>query len=193
MTQGASVTSTLVLCGHSLGGAIAKLPGSVFQAAVLLTIGCPRVGNSAFASTLSTVQCHRHRNCCDVIVELIPASPWYEHVGDATCIDRLGAVQREMSWPMIMRDQMTARALRHRLQAGPGIDSRAGRGGPRTDQLRARRAWIGRARTIAITADERLAPLASRHSVIPQTSISRRNQPVMQTAQPALADACTET
>jgi Lipase (class 3) len=117
----ASVTSTLVLCGHSLGGAIANLLGSVFQPAVLLTIGCPRVGNSAFAATLSTVQCHRYRNCCDVIVELIPASPWYDHVGDATYIDRLGAVQRELSWPMIMRDQMTAR-VRYGIdfKLGPG-------------------------------------------------------------------------
>ena len=106
----APVTSTLVLCGHSLGGAIANLLGSVFRPADLVTIGCPRVGNSAFASTLSTVQCHRYRNCCDVIVELIPPSPWYEHVGDAIYIDRLGAVQRNMSWPMIVRDQMTARA-----------------------------------------------------------------------------------
>ena len=37
-----------------------------------------------------------------------------------------------------------------------------------------------------------LTPHDSRHGLIPETGISGRDQPVMQTAQPALADTRTE-
>lgn len=80
------VTSVTV-CGHSLGGALATLlaldlaANSVFNDPVVYTYGSPRTGDSLFVSTFNQVvkNSYRIQNRLDIVPKL-PPPPWYEHV-----------------------------------------------------------------------------------------------------------------
>jgi pimeloyl-ACP methyl ester carboxylesterase len=80
------VTSVTV-CGHSLGGALATLlaldlaANTVFSHPVVYTYGSPRTGDSLFASTFDQVVTNSYRieNRLDIVPKLPPA-PMYEHV-----------------------------------------------------------------------------------------------------------------
>ena len=95
----------LLLCGHSLGAAIATLVATRLASAQhpataqvnpvqLVTLGSPRVGDAAFASAFATrgVLCTRVVNSLDVVTRLPPALMDYEHVGVAEFIDAQGKV-----------------------------------------------------------------------------------------------------
>ena len=71
--------AALLLCGHSLGGALATLAASVWQPAELITIGAPLVGNRQFVDSLVGVTCRRFFNCCDLVVRVPPSLFGYEH------------------------------------------------------------------------------------------------------------------
>jgi hypothetical protein len=81
-----AVTSVTV-CGHSLGGALATLlaldlaANTVFSHPVVYTYGSPRTGNPLFASTFNQVvtQSYRVENRLDIVPKL-PPPPMYEHV-----------------------------------------------------------------------------------------------------------------
>lgn len=84
-----SVTSVTV-CGHSLGGALATLltldlaANSTFRHPILYTYGSPRTGDSLFADTFNqavTNSC-RVENRLDIVPKLPPA-PMYQHVNQA--------------------------------------------------------------------------------------------------------------
>lgn len=64
----------LLLCGHSLGGALAVLLASAWGADRLVTIGCPRVGDAAFASALDARLGERHTRIVQAI-DLVPMVP----------------------------------------------------------------------------------------------------------------------
>ncbi|WP_196210305.1 lipase family protein [Citrobacter sp. Res13-Sevr-PEB04-36] len=73
----------LVVCGHSLGGAIANLLGAYIRPDSLITFGCPRVGDDEFGDFLlnqAHLQITRVVNCCDG-VPTVPQTfmGWYEH------------------------------------------------------------------------------------------------------------------
>lgn len=104
---------SLLLCGHSLGGALATLVASepAFRATSLVTIGSPRVGDEGFA------QCFKHVgmitrvvNCCDIVSHLPPETPWYTHVGVMSYIDREGLPVEAPRNGLLRRDQWGARA-----------------------------------------------------------------------------------
>ena len=101
--------SGLVLCGHSLGAALATLAATVWKPTLLLTIGSPRVGNGTFAQTLEAVVVKRLVNCCDVVTQVPPHTPWYVHVGPDTYIDRTGAVVDQPAAGEVLQDRAQAR------------------------------------------------------------------------------------
>jgi hypothetical protein len=80
------VTSVTV-CGHSLGGALATLlaldlaANTVFSHPVVYTYGSPRTGDSLFASTFNQVVTNSYRieNRLDIVPKL-PPPPVYQHV-----------------------------------------------------------------------------------------------------------------
>ena len=80
------VTSVTV-CGHSLGGALATLlaldlaANTVFSHPVVYTYGSPRTGDSLFASTFNQVvkSSYRIDNRLDIVPKL-PPPPSYQHV-----------------------------------------------------------------------------------------------------------------
>jgi hypothetical protein len=83
------VTSVTV-CGHSLGGALATLlaldvaANTAFRNPVVYTYGSPRTGDSLFVSTFDQVVTNSYRveNRVDIVPKLPPA-PMYEHVNQA--------------------------------------------------------------------------------------------------------------
>lgn len=104
--------STVYVCGHSLGAAVATvctfdLTNSGYEASkvYMVTAGCPRVGNLNFALTCASrgLQLYNLRNLADII----PTSPWaqtpslsgelelfqYTHAGVGLQFYELGANQ----------------------------------------------------------------------------------------------------
>ena len=79
--------SSLTVCGHSLGGALATLLGldvaanTVFRTPAVYTFASPRTGDSLFASTYNQVVTNSNRiaNRLDIVTTL-PPSPPYQHV-----------------------------------------------------------------------------------------------------------------
>lgn len=79
---------TLILCGHSYGGALAQLAGVFFAMKVpadsirVYTYGCPRVGNKAFANTIDGLIPHHYRYTIkrDPVPHL-PLGIRYKHAG----------------------------------------------------------------------------------------------------------------
>jgi hypothetical protein len=79
--------SSVTICGHSLGGALATLlaldvaANTVFNEPAVYSYGSPRTGDSLFASTYNQVVKNSYRiaNRLDIIPAL-PPPPDYEHV-----------------------------------------------------------------------------------------------------------------
>ena len=103
----------LLVCGHSLGAAIATLLAASMQADHLVTIGSPRVGDRRFAagiSALAGLTITRVVNCCDVVTELPPELPLFTHVGQLVYIDREGRMRLEPPPAFVEADRAQARA-----------------------------------------------------------------------------------
>ncbi|MDN3922440.1 lipase family protein [Roseateles violae] len=102
----------LIVCGHSLGAAIATLLALPAGAQRLVTLGSPRVGDADFAADLeaSSLEPLRVVGCCDVVTELPPAGLDFRHVGaDFVYIDRAGQRHASPSAELIDADRQAAR------------------------------------------------------------------------------------
>lgn len=102
-------SSRLIVCGHSLGAALATLAASIFHPGTLITIGSPRVGDAEFVKSLGPTSVVRIVDCCDLVTHLPPESPDYTHVGNLWYIDRLGVASRAPDESMASADQIRAR------------------------------------------------------------------------------------
>lgn len=114
----AAFKKDLVLCGHSLGGALATLAaaeivwrGPKIPAAVY-TFGSPRVGNCHFADTLGRFmkgRWRRYENSVDAVPR-VPFFLWgYCHVGDRYYLDVDGAVHKNPGWWFVIKDRIKGR------------------------------------------------------------------------------------
>ena len=83
--RGAGVTADtpLLVCGHSLGAALATVAGAAWTQARIVTLGSPRVGDATFAASVSGARCERIVDCCDLVARVPPRELGYDHV-DAT-------------------------------------------------------------------------------------------------------------
>ena len=89
----ASPRAGLLLTGHSLGAAMATLAATRLPGARLITLGSPRVGDSAFAQSLRDVPCTRIVDHLDLVTSLPPGGiTRYMHVSKALRIARDGSV-----------------------------------------------------------------------------------------------------
>lgn len=102
----------LLMCGHSLGGAIATLLAVPANADALITFGCPRVGDDDFADILEsrkTLKMIRVVDCCDVVPTIPPPYMGYDHAGEALHIDHQGGILKSPSYAELRRDRRAGR------------------------------------------------------------------------------------
>jgi hypothetical protein len=113
---------SLLMCGHSLGAAIATLLAVRAKAQQLITLGSPRVGDNTFATSLNatpTLDITRIVDCCDVVTEVPPPLMGYRHVGQQRYIDRDGVINN-LNTIQIDADRIAANFtyLTHDLKPG---------------------------------------------------------------------------
>lgn len=124
LAQQASARSGLLICGHSLGGAIATLLAAPSCATELVTIGSPRVGDADFVDALAQapgLSQWRFVNCCDLVVEVPPEFLGFVHAAPMFYIDRTGNRAPESTAESIAADQHQARAdylAQHAFRSG---------------------------------------------------------------------------
>jgi Lipase (class 3) len=105
----AAAAGRVLYAGHSLCAALATLAASRRAPQALYTYGSPRVGDEAFLRTLSSVESHRYKNCCDVICRVPTEVFGYRHLGEAHYLDQEGVVHRAPAEAYVRRDHVRAR------------------------------------------------------------------------------------
>jgi hypothetical protein len=123
---------TIWFSGHSLGGALAVLAADRFgHANGILSIGSPRVGNAAFATTFATrfgTVTARYVSNRDLVTRVPPRRLFgYEHVGELRQIDPNGDVSGTappaLALPERIRDlARTQDALLDHMPRGYSVD-----------------------------------------------------------------------
>jgi hypothetical protein len=76
----------VILCGHSLGGAIAQVVASRIGVKKLVTFGSPRAAEAKIKQKI-TVPYSRYANCCDAVPDLPPFFFGFSHAGNLVSID----------------------------------------------------------------------------------------------------------
>jgi hypothetical protein len=99
----------LLYTGHSLGAALATLAASRRSPHALYTFGSPRVGDSAFAQTLTGLDHRRYVNSCDFACQLPPKALDYQDAGPGFYLDQHGRLRLAPSEDAVARDQRDAR------------------------------------------------------------------------------------
>lgn len=113
--------ASLTLTGHSLGAALATLAMSRWHARRLVTFGCPRVGDAAFAATIAAATATRYVDCCDIVCNVPPPGLGYADAGTMRYIDRNGMIRAGVSAGEIAADRARARneyLVKHALRPG---------------------------------------------------------------------------
>jgi hypothetical protein len=101
--------SKLVLTGHSLGAAMATLVATIWRPEWLVTIGSPRVGDTAFVATMAATHKVRFVDCCDAVTEVPLEFGGYRHVGQPTYLTRDGGIVENPEPSVITEDRLHAR------------------------------------------------------------------------------------
>ena len=90
----------LYICGHSLGGAMATLYGTLCRpknAPMLYSYGSPRCGNIDYRNRFE-LQYTRIQNNNDVVPTIPPALMGFRHVGDSVYINHYGNIRNLTPW-----------------------------------------------------------------------------------------------
>jgi hypothetical protein len=98
-----------IMCGHSLGAALAHLCASIFRPTLLATLGSPLVGDAAFVAGLQGITTQRIVDCCDIVTSLPPTALGYAHTEPHTYIAADGNLHVNASQPFIEADRQQAR------------------------------------------------------------------------------------
>jgi pimeloyl-ACP methyl ester carboxylesterase len=103
-----SDNGSLILCGHSLGAAIATLAAALLKPTQLITLGSPRVGDAAFANATADVAGARFVDCADIVTTVPPAIFGYVHVRAPSYIDAAGQIHQNPTNDLMQADARAA-------------------------------------------------------------------------------------
>jgi hypothetical protein len=124
LSNGAPHRSRLLLCGHSLGAALATIFAGLVEPTDVITIGSPRVGDIDFIDSLPARAMTRIVNCADVVPTLPPGITAYHHVGRLLYIDQDGVLHDNPETPFVLKDRLTGKAAHAaRMLAQPRPDA----------------------------------------------------------------------
>lgn len=112
LANGAPHRRQLLLCGHSLGAALATIFAGLVEPTQVITIGSPRVGDIDFIDSLPARAMTRIVNCADVVPTLPPGITPYHHVGKLLYIDKDGLLHENPETPFVLRDRLAGQADR---------------------------------------------------------------------------------
>jgi len=94
---------TFLICGHSLGGAMATIAASRLNELVdaLYTYGSPRVGTRKFCKSLNNIPHYRHVNNNDLVTSVPPAFLGYRHTCKPRYINYFGQIRNMSKWQRV--------------------------------------------------------------------------------------------
>ena len=104
----AAERKSLLICGHSLGAALATIAASAWRPTQLITLGSPRVGDGEFVRSLSGIETRRIVDCCDLVTR-VPPRGTYEHTPGLVFITRDGTATQDPPEETIASERMRAR------------------------------------------------------------------------------------
>ena len=108
--ESAKPDTGLILTGHSLGAAMATLAATIWRPEWLVTIGSPRVGDTAFIATVAATHSVRFVDCCDAVTEVPPEIGGYTHIKAHTYLTRDARPVENPDPSFVMSDRLRARA-----------------------------------------------------------------------------------
>lgn len=96
----------LIVCGHSLGAALATLFAALpeVRPTLVVPVASPRVGDAAFVHSLATVRGCRIKTGCDLVTRVPFVWLGYRDAFDAVYIDRHGRRHSSLSQDMVRAD-----------------------------------------------------------------------------------------
>ena len=92
-----SKNNPLVVCGHSLGGALATLAGSRIKDCTVYTFGSPRVGNRTWCKD-QTFTHYRFVNNNDIVTKVPFFLLGFKHYGNLCYINHYGNIRKPTAW-----------------------------------------------------------------------------------------------
>lgn len=102
---------TILVCGHSLGAAMATIVASRIKnegyKTVLYTYGSPRVGNFEWAEQFENIPTWRFVNNNDIVTG-VPPFGLFTHVGELKYINYYGNVRKMSTWQRV-KDKLRGR------------------------------------------------------------------------------------
>ena len=120
-------TAAYYYTGHSLGAALATLAAAQHPPTALYTYGSPRVGNHAFAESVTqAAPVFRIVNHCD----LVPSLPWahtlspFAHTGECHYLDhtqkrRINPNNMDIFWTQLKRNAQCHEVFNYKKMAAP--------------------------------------------------------------------------
>ena len=91
-----SYDGEIIICGHSLGGAIAQIIASRISVKKLVTFGAPRVAGSQIKELIKSPYT-RYVNCCDAVTYLPFRFLGFDHAGNTEFIDHKQELKNQES------------------------------------------------------------------------------------------------
>jgi triacylglycerol lipase len=93
------IRKPMFFTGHSLGGALATLTGSLHPPRAVYTFGTPRIGDADFAATLDGLSLFNVFNPEDIVSDLPPSGRWsrFTHAGTRIVNPHLPSSRRRLT------------------------------------------------------------------------------------------------
>jgi len=101
---------SILICGHSLGGAMATIATSRLgdRVSALYTYGSPRAGTRKFVKSFKHIPHYRFVNNNDIVPQ-VPPFGYYHHVGELYYMSYTNKISNNMSYFQRLKDKISGR------------------------------------------------------------------------------------